>query len=438
MSPPRLPSSGISWPRSLLARNALLIIGLVVAGQLVSLAGFFILVQAPRAVQLAAVTARYAAVLESALAAASPEERTRLLALPDFPVARLEAAGPPEGGRRGPRPQLLRRFEEALALRLDGRPIRFTREGVDTLWIGLRVPGERLWFGAPIAPLLAEHFFNWVAVSGAGAVIGLAGAFLIQRRINRPLDALGDAARRVGSGLPAERLDENGPSELAGLARAFNRMTDDLAAVERERAVMLAGISHDVRTPLTRIRLATELLRGQSEPELLARIETNLDRVDRILGQFLAFARDEAAERPVYASIERLVAERVADASEDGASVVAETAASPDLPIRPLALGRAIDNLIGNALAHGRPPVTVSTAWEDGCLVISVRDCGQGIAPEEIERLRQPFQRGAEDAAGSTGLGLAIADRIARLHGGSLAFERPVGGGFVARLLLPT
>jgi two-component system osmolarity sensor histidine kinase EnvZ len=426
------------WPRTLVARNALLIGGLVLAGQIVSLAGFFLLVQLPRAAQLAEITARYAAVLEASLASATPEARDEILRLPDFPVARFEEGGPFDAlPRPFLRARLLARFEDALAAQLEGRRTRFVREGGARLWIELRVPDERLWFSAPVGPIFAEHLTNWVVISGIGGLLGLAGGLTLQRRINRPLDALGEAARQVGSGAAVRPLAEDGPLELAELSRAFNRMVRDLEAVDRERALLLAGISHDVRTPLTRIRLATELLREQAEPDLVARIEQNLDRVDRIMGQFLAFARDESAEKQVYVAVGPLLEDCAAAASDSVRRIVVEAESVPDILARPLALGRAVDNLLRNALAHGEGQVRLRARFDGGSVAIEAHDDGPGIPDADIDRLRQPFQRGADSTVRSTGLGLAIAERIARLHGGELRFARPAGGGFSAIIALP-
>jgi two-component system osmolarity sensor histidine kinase EnvZ len=426
------------WPRSLLARNALLIAGLVLVGQLVSLIGFALLVQVPRAVQLAEVTARYASVLEASLGIAAPQARESMLRLPNYPVVRIAGEAPSDNmPRLVLRAWLLERFQQTLAARLDGRQVRLVRDGNDTLWIELRVPGDRLWFSAPVGPILAEHLTNWIIVSVIGGLIGLVGGVVIQRRINRPLDALGIAARQVGSGQPVRPLDENGPRELAGVSRAFNRMVRDLAVVDRERALMLAGISHDVRTPLTRIRLATELMRDKAEPELMARIEQNLDRVDRILGQFLAFARDESVEAPVYTAIGPLLRSCAAALSDAAGRIEVSDEPVPDLLVRPLALSRAIDNLLRNAIMHGGGRIRLGARLDGDGVAIEIHDDGAGIPEVDIDRLRQPFQRGSDSGARSTGLGLAIAERIARLHGGELRFDRPREGGFSAVVTIP-
>lgn len=424
----------MTWPRSLLARNAALLAALVVVGQLISLFGYFFLVQMPRAAQLAETTQRYAMVLETTLAKLPPPARDAVLALDGSPVQRRANPPPVTGPSRALAALLIHRFERALAARLDGRRIGIVRGGEDMLWIELRVPGDRLWFVTGTSRIIADNVTNWVIVSTIGAIIGILGALLIQRRINKPLAALGEAAQRLGAGTPGPPVPEEGPTELAALSRQFNRMVADLAAVDRNRALMLAGISHDVRTPLTRVRLATELLEGQAEAELLQRIRANLGEVDHILGQFLAFARDEAAEAPEFRDVNALVAGRVAAQEQPADQLRFEAGDVPDLSLRPLAIARAVDNLIGNALKHGAAPVIVSTRFEQGKVVIAVADKGKGVDPAEIDRLRRPFERG-EAGGASTGLGLAIVDRIARLHGGALAFRN--GAGFVAQLELP-
>ncbi len=426
------------WPRSLLARNALLIAGLVIGGQLVSLAGYIAFVQLPRAAQLAELTARFVAVLEASLANAPARQLEWIVRDHGRAIVRTERRQPPESAPLPFLPRILvRRFTDAIVPRLDGRAVHFVRGEGDQLWIELRVADETLWFVTAADGVLVEQLTNWMIVSGIGAVIGLMGAFLIERRINRPLEALAEAARELGSGRTVQPLSENGPTELAAVSRAFNRMVADLAAVDRERAIMLAGISHDVRTPLTRVRLANELMRGQAEPALVERVATNLAHVDRILGQFLAFARDEATEKPVSVDLNRLVRERLNDQAEGTNGIWFQAGQMPELTVRPLAFGRALDNLIANARTHGARPIVVRTTLNADAVAIAIIDRGQGIAPEDIERYRQPFQRGRTTQSGSAGLGLAIVDRIVRLHGGVLMLGPAETGGFEARITLP-
>jgi two-component system, OmpR family, osmolarity sensor histidine kinase EnvZ len=431
------------WPRSLMARNALLIATLVIAGQILSIVFYVAIVQIPRATQLAELVGRYVSVLESTLSDASPKTLHEISALEGGKLLRFEASLP-QGALNPPRVAqraVVRRFLDKAGELMGERQLLLLNTPPLELWIEMEVRNEKVWFVTDADALLSERFTTWILLSLAGGLIGLAGAFLIQRRINRPLGRLVSAAKAVGSGDLTQRLEENGPTELSSLARVFNRMVSGLAFVEKDRALMLAGISHDIRTPLTRIRLASELLRNGAEPELLERIDANLDRVDRITGQFLSFARDESTEAAAYTDINLLVAGVIngieAETLELRDSIKFEAGTLPQLSVRPLAIARAIENLINNALSHGAPPVTAGTRYDGGTVAISILDRGNGIVPDEMERLKQPFQRQSEDGSGTAGLGLAIADRIARLHGGELLLSARRGGGLVAEIKLP-
>jgi two-component system osmolarity sensor histidine kinase EnvZ len=427
------------WPRSLLARNALLIGALVVVGQIVSIVCYVWFVQLPRAAQIAGLTARYVDLLE---AAAVDTPRSVLAGVSErdgLPLIRFEREGPPEAekGTFFQRRALVRAFLAEIRRRMGGREVALVSNPQPTLWISMQVAGERVWFVADADALLTEHLSNWLTFSAIGALIGIGGAVLIQRRINRPLGDLVQAAQDVGAGSKSVRLEEDGPAELSSVAKVFNAMVSDLAAVDKNRAMMLAGISHDVRTPLTRIRLVSELLRGSAEPELLDRIDANLDRVDRIMAQFLSFARDEASEAPVYVKLNAHIEDCLDEFRRDGAQIVFDRGDVPDIHARPLALARAVENLVANAVTHGAPPVSVSTAYGDGIVSIVVTDCGRGIPDADIELQKQPFRRNAPEGTGSAGLGLAIVDRVARLHGGSLRLANRTGGGLAAEILLP-
>jgi two-component system, OmpR family, osmolarity sensor histidine kinase EnvZ len=424
-------AASLGWPRSLLARNAALIVALVLGGQIITLLGHLLIVQVPRANQLAELTGRYITVLEQALASAGTAERDRIIT--------GAASGPLRLVRGGPPPQaasnwLSRVFVARLQDLLPGRTIIITPAPDEALWMEARAGGERLWIVTEAKGIVASNFNTWLAMSLAGLCIGLAGALLINRRINRPLLDIEDAARRVGAGGTVPHLPESGPAELAAVAVAFNRMVRDLDTMDADRALMLAGISHDLRTPLTRARLAVEMLGENADPDLTARIIDSIDKVDRTLGQFLAFARDERAEPLAYVQINQLVAEVAESCRHAGAAVGFDAGELPEIAVRPLALSRAVENLAENALKHGKTPFRLATEFDGDSITIIMRDHGVGIAPEHVERLLQPFQQLRPDKGRSAGLGLAIAERIARLHCGDLTFRRAEDGAFEAHL----
>jgi two-component system, OmpR family, osmolarity sensor histidine kinase EnvZ len=417
----------VSWPRSLLARNAALIVALVLVGQIITFASHLVLVQLPRASQLADLTSQYLAVLEQTLAAAPRAERERIAREFSNGILRIESDPPPDGLIANP---LTRIFAERIQTLMPDRRIVFTPSPNQTIWMEARVDGERMWVVTPAKGIVADNVNTWLMVSLIGVGIGLAGALLINIRINRPLDNLAKAARLVGAGVETPPLPEDGPTELATVAASFNRMVRDLDVLDRNRAMMLAGISHDLRTPLTRARIAVELLGKEPDLELVRSVVSNIDTVDRTLGQFLAFAQDETIEPARYSNVNQIVSDILEGHERAGASVSFDQGQLPKMLVRPLALGRAIENLVGNALKHGHPPFAVRTVMEGSGVSIVMRDHGPGIAPEDVGRLMQPFQQLRPDSGRSAGLGLAIAERIARLHRGGLRFERRNDGWF--------
>jgi two-component system osmolarity sensor histidine kinase EnvZ len=269
--------------------------------------------------------------------------------------------------------------------------------------------------------------------------LSLVGATLIISRINRPLRTLAAAATQIGRREPVAPLPERGPSEIRSLARAFNQMAEDLSRRDTDRALLLAGVSHDLRTPLARLRLGLELV-GEADAKLKADMVQDIEDMDAAIGQFLDFARDESAEPPaVGTDLNEIVRQAAARRTPPGhAPPQLELARLPGLALRPLALERLVGNLIENAVRHGGGEVTIRT-WVDGSQVmLSVLDRGPGIPAGEVQRLMQPFTR--LDVARGTpgaGLGLAIVDRIARLHGGSVALVPRPEGGAEARIALP-
>ena len=217
-------------------------------------------------------------------------------------------------------------------------------------------------------------------------------------------------------------LPEHGPSEIVTLNRGVNRMAANLRQLEQDRALLLAGVSHDLRTPLARLRLGVEM-QARDEATRSGMVD-DIEEMDRIIGQFLEFARtdeDTARDSANPDAIVGTCVERYARTDKDVCFVPGDL---PMVALRPTAFSRLVTNLIDNALAYGAPPVEVSTRRESGVIVLDVADRGPGIAAEDVARLKQPFTRAsaartnASGVAGA-GLGLAIVDRIARLHGGT-------------------
>ena len=301
---------------------------------------------------------------------------------------------------------------------------------LETVWLFAPMPALHAW---PPEPLLL------VLSLAAGSLAGV--LLYLTLEVQRPLQLLEAALADVGLEALPPHLPARGSRAVRQLTERFNAMVHGLARASRERATMLAGIAHDLRSPITRLRLRLALAaQAPMDAAALAQAEVDLTSLERITRQFLVFSGAEAEEAALSLPLDQLLAET--------AAVVGDTPLELDLPplrrcVRPTALGRAVANLLENACVHGRPPLRLvlrpwdvagMEGWGEG-FEIQVWDAGEGIAAAAWERARQPFQRldEARGSQGHCGLGLAIAERVARGHGGELVLLEGQGFGVALR-----
>lgn len=431
-----------SWlPDTLFGRNVLLIVGLIVVAQIGIATAFLLSVQLPRIAGVTRYAVQHAQAMRLAL-------ETLDGAAADRYIAALNAAGPTRIVRGGapvatdaqPRELALRLFRRSLDAQLPpGYVARWQQAPERRLWLGTEVRGEMVWFGLAAGLLLTGTSTVIVALFAVAGLLALGGAYLIQRRVNRPLRELIDAAGQMALGQAPRPLSEQAPREIAALAKSFNVMVDSLARADRERALMLAGISHDLRTPLTKLRFALEYVGPHCEPEMLALMERNIQAADRIIDQFIDFARHGGDEPARAVDLNALATEVVHGCAPLREPIALELGPLPLLLLRPTAMHRLLANLLRNALDYGRSGVVVRTAETAEGFVLSVLDRGPGVPPAQIERLKQPFTRmeAARGGAGGSGLGLAIVERVALLHGGRFELLAREGGGLQARVSFP-
>lgn len=452
----RLPGFGLLcrlWPRSLAGRTALvLLLGL----SLVQAAGLLIhaldRVDLQRFVQSREIAARSFA-LWRVVVMAPPDRRAALLADTDLPpgiTASLDDEPIVTPQMPPPPPAVMRRFRlEQLPivgpLRFRPREARFAGLGApDNFAASLRLPdGPWLNLRVQVPPPRPWHSETFLA---AFLVMTFTAAALILwavRRLILPIRALAEAADRLGRDVNAPPLPERGPTEIATAAHAFNTMAERIRRFVRDRTQMLAAIGHDLRTPITRLRLRAEFMEDEEQRRKML---ADLDEMEAMITATLAFARDDAAAEPTVpldlAALCRTVLDEAADARPEAAERVAY--AGPERLVvhaRPMALKRAIANLVGNALTYGGAARLALVPPAHGQpLRLTVDDDGPGIPPAELESVFQPFRRleaSRNRETGGTGLGLPIARNILRAHGGDVVLRNRPEGGLQALVTLP-
>ena len=372
----------------------------------------------------------------------APAERRRVLSA----VARdmhllstlLEDQALPAGGSRlgvGIRDEkLVAAFDE----RLD-RPYYLDSQSMDE-WLEIRVTVAEgslriLVDKSRVQSSSTYIFIMWMVGS---ALVLLAIAILFMRNQLRSIRRLARAADEFGKGRDVPDFRPSGATEVRRAATAFLRMRERIERQIRQRTEMLAGVSHDLRTPLTRMKLELALI-AKLDPDLSANMAADVAEMEQMVEAYLAFARGEGEETPVSLDFGALVAEAADEARRQGADVALETGGQLALIARPRAVKRAITNLVDNARRYGNQ-IRLRAYRGNGAVELVIDDDGPGIPPERYEEVFKPFARldtSRNPETGGSGLGLSIALDIARGHGGDISLERSPLGGLRARLRLP-
>lgn len=297
---------------------------------------------------------------------------------------------------------------------------------------------QGIWFRLPL-PYFGRYQGFWLIVwLFATPILAFMVAALYVRQLNRPLRLLEIAARRIGRGEAMQQIRRTGsPREFLAVTEAFNQMNSNLQQVERERQLLLAGISHDLRTPLTRMRLTAELL-GASDRELTEGMIRDIEDMDAILDQFIAFVRDGRDETVDVGDLNEVIREVAAQFESEGALIRSDLQELPAISLKRLSLKRLFANLVGNALRHGGGEVEITSGIEQGEIRVMVADRGPGLSEENLQALFQPFARGdSSRGTKGSGLGLAIVKRVVDMHHGRVQLRNRDGGGLEAVVWLP-
>lgn len=337
------------------------------------------------------------------------------------------------------------RLLEADVRRMMGAHTRFASrwKALEGFWVSFRLDPEdqhdEYWVMLPGDRIENLDSFDWLEWGLGALLAAMLGAYLIASRVGRQMHQIALAARLVGSGQTPTQLDESGPYEIAMVARAFNQMTGDLARTDSDRALILAGVSHDLRTPLARLRLGIEMS-GAPDEEICAMV-VDIEEMDRIIAQFLDFGRGAPQELVAELDLIELLRDIVEPYRLRGMKIDLHAPESLPVQARALSLRRAIVNLIDNALRYAgvEQSIDLYPGRHGNEIWIEVADRGPGIPETETERMRHPFTR-LDEARSNTkgaGLGLAIVERVMRVHEGQLDLLPRDGGGLRAILRLP-
>ncbi|MCW5652772.1 ATP-binding protein [Hydrogenophaga sp.] len=436
------PSRGVSLFWRTFFFLTLLLIGCIVAW----LQTFRALEYEPRALQSANQLASLVNLSRAALVHSDAIARVSLIkTLANEEGLRIAPREPSDTFRLYNIDALSRNVSQQLSSRL-GPDTLVAREvnGTPGLWIGFTIDDDPYWLltdPSRIGPVAGTTWLIWL---GTAALLSLTGAALIARLINRPLKKLSFAASRVREGdFNASQLNEAvATSEIREVNIGFNRMAQRLSKIEQDRALMLAGISHDLRTPLARLRLETEM--SVDDPQAREHMSADIEQVNAIIDKFLDYARPDHIA-PERVSLNQVIDAAIFSLGQDPSHVV-----TTNIPPQTAVMGDAVElqrvfsNLLENASRYGRDPrtgvmrVEIAAKAKDDFVLVKLRDHGQGVDAGQLEQLTQPFYRGdvSRSSATGTGLGLAIVERAITRMGGRFALANSSTGGLAAHMKL--
>lgn len=433
----------------LFSRSFLLLAALMLVSLGAWLQVFFSLEEGPRATQMAQRVASVVSITRSALVYAPSAVRPSLLL--DLATKESLRVQPRESNDElEPLPRanywqhVHREVRQVLG---KDTLVVWSVNNIPGVWVSFEIDDDEYWLVFDREQLSLTAGIEWLGWGATALLLALIGAAVSVRFVNRPLAQLAKVAQQVARGDTPSTLPEKGPVEIRNMNIAFNRMVRDIRQTETDREIMLAGISHDLRTPLARMRLEIEL--SQVSDETRAAIDEDLAQIDHSIGQLMEYARPaaEVPEKGIHVSaVLRDVFERERTHTESLGGELRGTI-EPNLYARISAhdLKRIVSNLIENARRYGRSPsddrahIELAAYQRGNLLEITIKDHGVGIAKEDMQRLLRPFSRGVSARTGvsGAGLGLAIVERLLGQVGGHFELNCNPGEGLTARIQLP-
>ncbi|GAB3550942.1 ATP-binding protein [Noviherbaspirillum agri] len=436
-----------SWLKSgLFWRTFVLLAVLITASIMAWVYSFRVVERTPRAQQMAAQVISIITVTRAALTHSAPDMRRELLfdlasneGIRIYPLEEGDVVLPP------PESELMEVLESDVKARL-GEDTKFASSVNDVagFWVSFKIDDDNYWLRLDRERIERVSNIQWLGWGTAAMILSLLGAVFISRLINQPLARITAATRAIAEGKQPDPLPEKGPTEIKEANRSFNQMVADLNRVETDRAVILGGISHDLRTPLARMQLELELAKLADEAR--EGMQSDLAQMDAIIGQFLVYAKSTDAGQLTSVNLSALMTECAREAGRSSEIQISmNIAEGVNVFGNATDLRRIVANLIENARRYGKTENTNVAYVDMVCkvegqnAVIEVSDRGAGVPEADIERLLRPFTRldQARGQANGSGLGLAIVERIVKRHNGTIKLSNKKGGGLRIRISLP-
>jgi two-component system osmolarity sensor histidine kinase EnvZ len=436
----------LAWLKSgLMWRTFFMIAFLITVSMVTWVASFKIVERGPRAQQIAAQIISIVTITRAALTHSAPDLRSELLfdlasneGIRIYPLEDTDRIEPP------PDNALMPDLEREVRARL-GNQTRFSSKvnDIDGFWISFKIDGDEYWLMLDSERVERSSGVQWLQWGSVALVLSLLGAMFISTLINQPLSRLTAATRAVAKGLQPEPLPETGPTEIEEANRSFNQMVSDLQRIESDRAIILAGISHDLRTPLARMLLEVEM--ANLSDDARTGMQSDLAQMDGIIGQFLHYAKPTDTSSFEKIDLSALI-DNVVQTATRHADIRIQTIITPNVHVsgNETELRRVFNNLIENSRRYGKKEgddcakVDISCQIRGDKVLLNISDHGAGVPDSEIDRLLRPFTRldVARGQANGSGLGLAIVSRIVKQHGGKLRVSNREGGGLATQIEL--
>jgi two-component system osmolarity sensor histidine kinase EnvZ len=436
----------LPWLRSgLFWRTFFLLAFLIAISMAAWVASFRIVERVPRGEQIAAQVVSIVTITRAALTHSAPALRRELLLdLASSQGIRVYTREDDDITRALPDNALTDVIEENVRIRL-GTETQFAGyvNNIRGFWVSFRIEDDDYWLMMDRGRIERASGVQWLGWITVTLILSLVGAVFISRLINQPLANLSSAARAIARGKKPAPLPEKGPAEIREANQSFNQMVHDLQQVESDRAVILAGISHDLRTPIARMLLEVEM--AQLSDAARQGMQSDLGQMEAIIGQFLDYARPTEPGRFMVIDLSALLQQIVQEtARHTDVNITTAIDASLIVSGNPTDIARVMHNLIENARRYGKATgktlteLSIAATRQGDDIVITIADQGSGLPSDQIAHLLQPFTRmdSARGQANGAGLGLAIVDRIVQRHNGRLEISNRDGGGLVVRVFL--